>query len=93
MTDKTYSVLTVCKNCRNYDEFNIPIGKLVKQVLPSVKCLNCGCMEINHRKNMTTESIEGLIIPATWEEKDTDLVVQYQLYKKLNLKSVDELSQ
>ena len=48
-----------------------------------------------YKHNMTnsTESIEGLIIPTTWEEKDTDLVVQYQLYKKLNLKSVDELSQ
>lgn len=41
----------------------------------------------------SAESIEDSIVETTWEEKDTDLVVQYQLYKKLKLESVDELSQ
>lgn len=49
-----YSIPTVCRNCRNYDEFHIPFGKRVSQVLPSVVCLKCGCTEVKHRK------IEGL---------------------------------
>ncbi len=40
-----------------------------------------------------TVNIEELIVPTTWEEKDTDLVVQYQIDKKLKLESVNELSQ
>lgn len=40
-----------------------------------------------------SESLEESIVETTWEEKDTDLVVQYQIDKKLNLESVDELSQ
>ena len=47
---------------------------------------------IYNMKN-STESIEDSIVETTWEEKDLDLVVQYQIYKKLNLESVDELSQ
>jgi len=41
----------------------------------------------------SAESIEDSIVDTTWEEKDTDLVVQYQIDKKLKLESVDELSQ
>ena len=41
----------------------------------------------------STKSIEDSIVETTWEEKDLDLIVQYQIYKKLNLESVDELSQ
>ena len=37
--------------------------------------------------------MEILIVPTTWEEKDTDLVVQYMIDKKLNLESVNELTQ
>ena len=40
-----------------------------------------------------SESLEESIVETTWEEKDADLVVQYQIDKKLNLESVDELSQ
>jgi len=32
----------------------------------------------------STESIENSIVETTWEDKDTDLVVQYQIDKKLN---------
>ena len=46
-----------------------------------------------YKMKNSTESIEDSIVETTWEEKDTDLVVQYQIYKKLNLESVDELSQ
>lgn len=34
-----------------------------------------------------------MIVPSQWDEKDTDLIVQYKMDKKLNLKSVSELSQ
>ncbi len=40
-----------------------------------------------------SESIEKSVVETTWEDKDTDLVVQYQIDKKLHLESVDELSQ
>jgi len=38
-------------------------------------------------------SIENSIVETTWEDKDTDLLVQYQIDKKLKLESIDELSQ
>lgn len=38
------------------------------------------------------QSIDRLIVTTTWEEKETDLVVQYKIDKKLNLESVDELT-
>ena len=41
----------------------------------------------------STESIEESVVETTWEDKDIDLVVQYQIDKKLKLGSVDELSQ
>jgi len=31
------------------------------------------------------------VVNTTWEDKDTDLVVQYIIEKKLKLESVDEL--
>lgn len=39
------------------------------------------------------EDFEKMIVPCQWDEKDTDLVVQYKMDKKLNLESVSELSQ
>jgi len=41
----------------------------------------------------STESIENFIVETIWGEKDTDLVVQYIIDKKLKLESVDELYQ
>lgn len=38
------------------------------------------------------DEFEKSIIPSQWEEKDTDLVVQHMMDKKLNLESVSELS-
>jgi len=49
-TDKTYSIPTVCRNCRNYDEFNIPIGTPVREIIRTTVCLKCGCKEVRHRK-------------------------------------------
>ncbi len=43
---------------------------------------------MNEKNNM-----DELVVPTTWDDKDTDLVVQYQMDKKLKLESVDELSQ
>ena len=37
--------------------------------------------------------LEELVTPTIWEDKDTDLVVQYKIDKKLNLESVNELTQ
>jgi len=39
------------------------------------------------------KDFEDKIIPCQWEDKDTDIVVQYQIDKKLNLESVHELTQ
>ncbi len=43
--------------------------------------------------NNSAEDITESIVETSWEDKDTDLVVQYKMDKKLNLESVDELSQ
>ena len=43
--------------------------------------------------NDQVESLEDSIKPAVWEDKDTDLIVQYKIDKeRLNLPNVDELS-
>jgi len=47
----------------------------------------------NYSMADTASNIENDIVETTWEDKDTDLVVQYQIDKKLNLESVPELSQ
>ncbi len=39
------------------------------------------------------DSLEDLTVDTVWEDRDSDIVVQYQIDKKLNLESVDELSQ
>lgn len=38
------------------------------------------------------KNFEEKIVPCQWEDKDTDIVVQYQIDKKLNLESVNELT-
>lgn len=48
-TKKTYAINTFCKNCRYTDEFNIPVGTQVNQVLPNVKCLKCGCVTVRQK--------------------------------------------
>lgn len=40
-----------------------------------------------------TSNFESLIVPSQWDEKDTDLIVQFKMDKKLKLESVPELSQ
>lgn len=39
------------------------------------------------------DNFEKMIVPCQWDEKDTDLVVEYKIDKKLKLESVPELSQ
>lgn len=36
---------------------------------------------------------DEMIVISQWDEKDTDLVVEYKIDKKLKLESVPELSQ
>ncbi len=40
-----------------------------------------------------TDDIEKSIVETMWKDKDTDIIVQYEIDKKLKLESVDELSQ
>lgn len=38
------------------------------------------------------DPFESAIVPATWEDKDTDLVAQYEFHKKfLHIEDVDKL--
>ena len=39
-----------------------------------------------------SQSIEESIVKTTWEDKDTDYVAHHELYKKLGLKGVSELT-
>ena len=39
-----------------------------------------------------SESIENTIVETTWKDKDIEYVAQYEIYKKLNLKNINEIS-
>ena len=39
-----------------------------------------------------SQSIEESIVKTIWEDKDTDYVAHHELYKKLGLKGVSELT-
>ncbi len=40
---------------------------------------------------MSNDEFEQTIVPTTWDDKDTDIVVQYKLDKKLGLENKPEL--
>ena len=37
------------------------------------------------------DDLESMIVPTVWTDKDTDIVVQAEIYRKLGLKPVTEL--
>lgn len=47
---KTYPIDVICYNCRKTAEYNIPLGRTVREVLPRILCLNCKCKTIRMHK-------------------------------------------